>query len=155
MPGYHTGGPRRNKGIRYPADPPTVDEIVAVMRHTTEAVTAGGCAMIVVLGRAGLRIQEALAEAGRDALDVVAALAAWGCAGAGANSAKATARPGSPRWPRPGLRPRLAHQGREDPPHRVQSGAAKMLPPPQLARGAYAPSPMESRDCKRPSVAER
>jgi hypothetical protein len=33
MPGYHTGRPPRNKGIRYPADPPTVDEIVAVMRH--------------------------------------------------------------------------------------------------------------------------
>lgn len=34
MPGYHAGRPPRNKGIRYPADPPTVDEIVAVMRHT-------------------------------------------------------------------------------------------------------------------------
>ncbi len=29
MPGYHAGRPPRNKGIRYPADPPTVDEIVA------------------------------------------------------------------------------------------------------------------------------
>src|SRR5438552_911355 len=33
VPGYHAGRPARNKGIRYPADPPTVDEIVAVMRH--------------------------------------------------------------------------------------------------------------------------
>jgi hypothetical protein len=31
MPGYHAGRPPRNKGIRYPADPPTVDEIVAAI----------------------------------------------------------------------------------------------------------------------------
>lgn len=36
MPGYHAGHPPRNKGMRYPADPPTVDEIVAVMRHTPD-----------------------------------------------------------------------------------------------------------------------
>jgi hypothetical protein len=34
MPGYHPGRPPGNQGVRYPADPPTVDEIVAVMRHT-------------------------------------------------------------------------------------------------------------------------
>lgn len=33
MPGYHAGRPPRNKGIRYPADPPRVEEIVAVMRE--------------------------------------------------------------------------------------------------------------------------
>jgi hypothetical protein len=32
MPGFHAGRAPRNKGQRYPADPPTVDEIVAVMR---------------------------------------------------------------------------------------------------------------------------
>ena len=32
MPGYHRGHPPRNKGEEYPADPPTVEEIVAVMR---------------------------------------------------------------------------------------------------------------------------
>src|SRR5271170_7230619 len=32
MPGYHRGRPPRNKGEEYPADPPTVEEIVAVMR---------------------------------------------------------------------------------------------------------------------------
>jgi hypothetical protein len=26
MPGYHAGRPPRNKGMRYPADPPTVEE---------------------------------------------------------------------------------------------------------------------------------
>jgi hypothetical protein len=33
VPGYHSGRSPRNKGQRYPADPPTVAEIVAVMRH--------------------------------------------------------------------------------------------------------------------------
>src|SRR3954462_12719635 len=61
MPGFHADRPPRNKGLRYPADPPKVEEIVAVMR------TAGDNAhgrrlrgLIVVLWRAGLRIQEAL-----------------------------------------------------------------------------------------------
>jgi integrase len=62
MPGYHAGRPPRNKGIRYPADPPTVDEIVAVMRHTANDRHGWRLrAMIVVLWRAGLRVHEALA----------------------------------------------------------------------------------------------
>jgi hypothetical protein len=28
LPGYHSGRPPRNKGRRYPADPPTVEEIM-------------------------------------------------------------------------------------------------------------------------------
>src|SRR3954452_23879977 len=62
MPGFHTGRPPRNKGRRYPADPPRVEEIVAVMRQAGE--TAHGLRMrglIVVLWCAGLRIHEALA----------------------------------------------------------------------------------------------
>jgi integrase len=48
--------------MRYPADPPTVDEIVAVMRETPDDRHGWRVrAMIVVLWRAGLRIQEALA----------------------------------------------------------------------------------------------
>jgi hypothetical protein len=43
MPGYHAGRPPRNKGMRYPADPPTVEEIVAVMRQSPRTVTAGAC----------------------------------------------------------------------------------------------------------------
>ena len=67
MPGYHAGRPPRNKGIRYPADPPTVDEIVAVMRHTADDRHGFRLrAMIVVLWRAGLRIHEALALAEHD-----------------------------------------------------------------------------------------
>jgi integrase len=67
MPGYHAGRSPQNKGIRYPADPPAVDEIVAVMRHTTEDRHGWRLrATIVVLWRAGLRIQEALALAEHD-----------------------------------------------------------------------------------------
>ena len=67
MPGYHAGRPPRNKGIRYPADPPTIDEIVAVIRHTADDRHGWRVrAMIVVLWRAGLRIQEALALAEHD-----------------------------------------------------------------------------------------
>jgi site-specific recombinase XerC len=48
--------------MRYPADPPTVDEIVAVLRHTASDRHGYRLrAMIVVLWRAGLRVQEALA----------------------------------------------------------------------------------------------
>jgi len=62
MPGYHAGRTPRNKGRRYPADPPRVEEIVAVMR----AAGSGASAMrtrglIAVLWRAGLRVSEALA----------------------------------------------------------------------------------------------
>src|SRR5580765_4786496 len=62
MPGFHAGRPPRNKGHRYPADPPTVEEIVAVMRAGGDG--RHGCrlrGLIVVLWRAGLRIHEALA----------------------------------------------------------------------------------------------
>ena len=67
LPGYHAGRPPRNKGMRYPADPPTVEEIVAVMRHAPDDRHGSRVrAMIVVLWRAGLRIQEALALAEHD-----------------------------------------------------------------------------------------
>ncbi len=67
MPGYHAGRPPGKKGMRYPADPPTIDEIVAVMRHAADDRHGWRArAMIVVLWRAGLRIQEALALAEQD-----------------------------------------------------------------------------------------
>lgn len=37
------GRPPRNKGQRYPADPPTVAEIVAVMRQPAPVCTQHGC----------------------------------------------------------------------------------------------------------------
>jgi integrase len=67
MPGFHTGRPPRNKGLRYPPDPPSVEEIIAVMR--TAGDSAEGLrlrALIVFLWRAGLRISEALALAASD-----------------------------------------------------------------------------------------
>jgi site-specific recombinase XerD len=67
LPGSHAGRPPRNKGMRYPADPPTVEEIVAVMRHAADDRHGWRVrAIIVVLWRAGLRIQEALALAEHD-----------------------------------------------------------------------------------------
>lgn len=65
LPGYHAGRAPRNKGRRYPADPPRVEEIIAVMRRAGErpaGVRFRGLA--VVLWRAGLRISEALALSG-------------------------------------------------------------------------------------------
>ena len=32
LPGYHRGRPPRNKGLRYQPDPPSVEEVIAVMR---------------------------------------------------------------------------------------------------------------------------
>ena len=64
---FHQGRPPRNKGMRHPADPPTVEEIIAVMRaagESPEGVRLRG--VIVVLWRAGLRISEALALAETD-----------------------------------------------------------------------------------------
>jgi integrase len=61
MPGYHRGRPPRNKGEQYPVDPPTVEEIVAVMRTLGDADDGHRLrALIVLLLRAGLRISEAL-----------------------------------------------------------------------------------------------
>lgn len=62
MPGHRRGQAPRNKGMRYPADPPSVEEIVLVMRHAGDR--AHGLrlrGLIVVMWRAGLRIGEALA----------------------------------------------------------------------------------------------
>jgi integrase len=62
MPGYHRGRPPGNKGEQYPADPPTVEEIVAVMRAIGDRAEGQRLrALIVLLWRAGLRISEALA----------------------------------------------------------------------------------------------
>jgi hypothetical protein len=36
MPGYHAGRESRNQGRSYPAAPPAVDDIIAVMRQAGE-----------------------------------------------------------------------------------------------------------------------
>jgi hypothetical protein len=64
MPGFHAGRPPHNKGQRYPADPPKVEEIIAVMRAAGD--DAHGCrlrGLIVILWRAGLRISRAATRA--------------------------------------------------------------------------------------------
>src|SRR5437763_13033131 len=66
MAGYHCGRPPRNKGELYPADPPPVEEIVAVMRSIGDRAEGHRLrALIVLLWRAGLRISEALSPARR------------------------------------------------------------------------------------------
>ena len=89
---------RATRADRYPADPPTVEEIVAVLRCAGKSPKALRVrALIVILWRAGLRISEALALAEGDldrvtgAVPYVAARAAsvvrsaW-TAGAGSSS---------------------------------------------------------------------
>jgi hypothetical protein len=38
LPAFHAGRPLRNKGMRYPADPATIEEIVTVMRSAGDGV---------------------------------------------------------------------------------------------------------------------
>jgi site-specific recombinase XerD len=67
LPGYHAGRSPRNKDQHYPADPPTVEEIIVVTR--VAGASPDGVrlrAVIVILWRAGLRIGEALALAETD-----------------------------------------------------------------------------------------
>jgi site-specific recombinase XerD len=53
--------------MRYPADPPTIEDIVTVLRHAGDSVRGRRLrGLIVVLWRAGLRICEALALAEAD-----------------------------------------------------------------------------------------
>lgn len=69
MPGFDRSRPPRNKSLEFPADPPTIEEIVAVMCHAG-GIAHGLCtrALIVLLWRSGLRITEApsLAESDLD-----------------------------------------------------------------------------------------
>jgi integrase len=67
LPPFHAGRAPRNKGMRYPADPPTIEEIVTVMRAAGDGAHGRRLrGLIVVLWRAGLRINEALALAEAD-----------------------------------------------------------------------------------------
>jgi integrase len=61
MPGFHAGHAPGYKGLRYPADPPKVEEIIAVMRAADDRAHGRRLrGLIVIMWRAGLRIQEAL-----------------------------------------------------------------------------------------------
>jgi integrase len=61
MPGFHAGHAPGNKGLLYPADPPKVEEIIAVMRAAGGGARPSLRGLIVLMWRAGLRIQDALA----------------------------------------------------------------------------------------------
>jgi integrase len=59
---FHAGRSPGNKGQRYPADPPKVEEIIAVMRAAGDGPHGRRLrGLIVILWRAGLRLHEALA----------------------------------------------------------------------------------------------
>ena len=67
LPDFRAGRPPRNTGMRYSADPPTIEEIVTVMRSAGDGFHGRRLrGLIVVLWRAGLRIHEALALAEAD-----------------------------------------------------------------------------------------
>jgi site-specific recombinase XerC len=62
MPGFHAGHVPGDKGLRYRADPPKVEEVVAVMRAAGDRVHGRRLrGLIAILWRSGLHIQEALA----------------------------------------------------------------------------------------------
>jgi len=44
LPEFHAGRPPRNKGMRYPAEPSTIEEIVTGCAAPETACTATGCA---------------------------------------------------------------------------------------------------------------
>jgi integrase len=61
-PRHWAGCAPPNKGLRYPADPPTVEEIILVMRQAGPGPYADRTrGLIAILWRVGLRISEALA----------------------------------------------------------------------------------------------
>ena len=61
-PGHSAGCAPPNEGLRYPADPPTVGEIILVMRQAGPGPYADRTrALIAILWRAGLRISGGLA----------------------------------------------------------------------------------------------
>jgi hypothetical protein len=76
MPGFHAGRAPGNKGLCYPADPPKVEEIIAVMRTAGDRPHGRRLrGLIVIMWRAGLRIQEALALT--EAISINAAAHCW------------------------------------------------------------------------------
>ena len=131
MPGFHAGRRPRNKGLRYPADPPKVEEVIAVMRAAgDDAYGRRLRGLIVILWRAGLRIQEALLLAEADLDDRRGALLvrrgkggrrrevgmdAWGWGGAAAlarASRRAARRSTAMCNQRPDPRPALVNRRR-------------------------------------------
>jgi hypothetical protein len=110
LPAFHAGRPPHNKGLRYPTDPPTVEEIIAVMHAAgddAEGVRLSG--LIVVLWRAGPRVSEALAlvESDLDSTPSTNAQPRWSRRKAGSRARRQAAG----AWRRRHL-PRHRRQGR-------------------------------------------
>jgi hypothetical protein len=144
MPGYHLGRPPRNKGRRYPADPPRIEEIVAVMRsagHGTRGARLRG--LIVVLWRAGLRIHEALLltehdlDERRGASSSAAAKAAAAAKSAWTTGAGNTSDPGP--WRDAGSR---SDRCSASSPHREQARLTGLRLRPKASRSAVSSRPM-------------
>ena len=107
---FHVGRSPRNRGLRYPADPPPVEEIVAVMRAAGPDVYGDRLrAIIVVLWRAGLRVGEALALA-RPIL-ILRAGRCWSGGGRAANAGRSVWTRGGGARLTCGLRPRRGNVG--------------------------------------------
>jgi hypothetical protein len=57
MPGFHAGHAPGNKGLRYPADPPKIEKLIAVMRAAGDQTHGRRLRrVIVIMWRAGLRV---------------------------------------------------------------------------------------------------
>ena len=55
LPEFHAGRPPPNKGMRYPADPPTIEEIVTVLRSAGDGVHGRRLRGLIVVLRRGRR----------------------------------------------------------------------------------------------------
>jgi hypothetical protein len=58
LPEFHAGRPPRNKGMRYPADPPTIEEIVTVMRSAGDGVHGRRLRGLIVVRRGPVAVDD-------------------------------------------------------------------------------------------------
>jgi hypothetical protein len=148
MPGFHAGRPPRNKGLRYPPDPPTVEEIVAVMRIAGDRMHGRRLrGLVVVLWRAGLRIDEALAL--REAALFVAISAVALAAGSRAGATRAAKRHTITYVKRYGITLRAADLDLQCSNSRGRGGGASWT---QTTGNAPAPSPRPTRPACTPTA---
>lgn len=141
LPGYLAGRPPRNKGIRYPADPPPAEEIVAVMRQAGTGVHGARVrGLIVVLWRAGLRIQEALSLTEVDLDEQRGALLVRN--GKGGKRREV----GMDQWGFEQLRPWLGSQQARDFASPVDVLVVVGTPPPPASRSRRRPTPRRGYD---------
>ncbi len=66
QPGFQRGRVPRNRGRRYPPDPPTTEEIVELLRGCPDTPSGRRTRALILLWRSGLRISEALGLEERD-----------------------------------------------------------------------------------------